>query len=793
MKKIKQIFAVLGVLAFASLNCAFANEPEIDAVTRVVEINHNNDVDFSELNNHLKNIEDTLKRGQILMDDAKNFSSYLANTENTLLEKKKQLEREEKFVQRRIEALGEMPKEGDKELEIITEKREEFAQEKALQKAKIAEVDILLAKIYELNTLILNAHNKMLLGNLMMKHAPLFYPQNLYASTKMFLSFIINIFESPARWYNSSNIQMKRSVILAIFLTNFLLLLGFFLKRFIYKRWGYRDNIQNPNYEQKVLAAICVALARGIIPSFVLGGLLIWTASIGAFSGGFLGIVASSVLYYIMNTIICTALTRVIFAPKHPKWRLVNIDDAKAKKLTHACYWSIFLIFGCLCMENIANRTNYPIELLYFLSALSTGVKAFCLVLVLNALLWTEDAEVPESETDDDGDNSISFAWKLNFFVSLFSIGIFILAMLGYSQLSSYILSRLMLSAILVGIFIVVKTIVFDGIKQLLLAVITKINKRLKKKVFANLDFIQSVFITPILIILLIMAILNVWGVPTDVLMVATKKLLFGFRIGDFEISLVSILLGILSFCISMYLFKLITAKTRQNILAKINMDDGIKNSLLTTFRFFGTIISAIIAVVVMGFNLTSLALIAGALSIGIGFGLQNIINNLVSGLIILFERPFKVGDWVIINGEEGKIKQINIRSTEVETFKRSSVIIPNANLLSSSVINLTHGNNLARYSVKVGVAYGTDVEKVKQILLDCAMKHKNVMKNPAPYVMFQDFGASSLDFELRFYVNDIWAGWTVPSDLRYVINQRFLEENIEIPFQQVVIHKAEN
>ena len=126
--------------------------------------------------------------------------------------------------------------------------------------------------------------------------------------------------------------------------------------------------------------------------------------------------------------------------------------------------------------------------------------------------------------------------------------------------------------------------------------------------------------------------------------------------------------------------------------------------------------------------------MIASALSVGIGFGLQNIINNFVSGIIILFERPIKVGDWVIISGEEGQVKQINIRSTEIETFKKSSIIIPNATLLSSSVTNLTHTNNWSRQSITIGVAYGSDIKKVTEILLDIAAKNKYVLKNPAPY-----------------------------------------------------------
>lgn len=198
-----------------------------------------------------------------------------------------------------------------------------------------------------------------------------------------------------------------------------------------------------------------------------------------------------------------------------------------------------------------------------------------------------------------------------------------------------------------------------------------------------------------------------------------------------------------------------------------MDIDDGIKHSLSSGLSFVGFILAAIIGITVMGGNLSNLALIASALSVGIGFGLQNVINNFVSGIIILFERPFKVGDWVIVNGEEGRIKQINIRSTEIETFKKTSIIIPNATLISNSVTSLTHGNNWSRQSVRVGVAYGTDVDKVKQILLECAAKCKYVLKNPAPYVLFQDFGPSSLDFEVRCYTNDIWNGWIIPSELR--------------------------
>ena len=269
------------------------------------------------------------------------------------------------------------------------------------------------------------------------------------------------------------------------------------------------------------------------------------------------------------------------------------------------------------------------------------------------------------------------------------------------------------------------------------------------------------------------------------------KKILFGFSIGGIKISLVAIILGILVFIISYSLVKMFRSHLMQNAFTRLEVDEGIRHSLDSFVNFIGIVLSLLLAIMVMGGDLTNLTVIAGALSVGIGFGLQNVINNFVSGIIILFERPFKVGDWVNISGEEGKIKQINIRSTELETFKKTSVIVPNATLLSSSVINMTHGNNWTRVNVSVGVAYGSDVEKVRDILIECAKANPKVLKRPEPYVIFQDFGASSLDFDLRCYSDNIWEGWIIPSELRFAINKRFNEEGIEIPFQQVVVHQA--
>jgi len=191
-----------------------------------------------------------------------------------------------------------------------------------------------------------------------------------------------------------------------------------------------------------------------------------------------------------------------------------------------------------------------------------------------------------------------------------------------------------------------------------------------------------------------------------------------------------------------------------------------------------------------LGVQWENLAIIAGSLSVGIGFGLQTIISNFVSGLILLFERPIRVGDWVILgNGLEGHIKNVNMRSTEIMTLERSSVLIPNSNLLSDTTTNWTLHDKMGRQDIAVGVAYGSDTEHVKQVLLAVAANHNLLRKYPQPQVLFRNFGDSSLDFYLRVFLKNIDDRHRVASDLRFAIDRAFRENDITIPFPQRDLH----
>ena len=210
----------------------------------------------------------------------------------------------------------------------------------------------------------------------------------------------------------------------------------------------------------------------------------------------------------------------------------------------------------------------------------------------------------------------------------------------------------------------------------------------------------------------------------------------------------------------------------------------------ISTFtRYVVLFFGFLLAVAATGINLDRLAFLAGALGVGIGFGLQNVVNNFVSGLILLFERPVKIGDTVEIGGLWGDVRRIGIRSSVVRTFDGAEVIVPNGDLISQQVTNWTLSDRHRRVEVKVGVAYGTDPERVLGILREVADAHPDVLGMPEPQTLFEGFGDSSLDFRLRVWIRDFERGLPVRSELSVALNAALAAAGITIPFPQRDLH----
>lgn len=266
-----------------------------------------------------------------------------------------------------------------------------------------------------------------------------------------------------------------------------------------------------------------------------------------------------------------------------------------------------------------------------------------------------------------------------------------------------------------------------------------------------------------------------------------------GFDAGSLHIAPAQILGAITVLAIGISLTRWLKLRVVAEIVKRSRLDHGGREAIITVSGYTGITLSLLIALGVAGISYTNLAIVAGALSVGIGFGLTNVVNNFVSGLILLFERPVRTGDWIVVGDTQGYVRKISIRSTQIETFDRADVIVPNSELISNKVSNWMLRDPWGRITIPIGVAYGSDVELVIRTLLDVAHAHEGVMKNhpgvSPPKAQFRRFGDSALEFELRCFIRQIDKSIDITTDLNVAIDRAFREAGITIPFPQRDVH----
>lgn len=225
-------------------------------------------------------------------------------------------------------------------------------------------------------------------------------------------------------------------------------------------------------------------------------------------------------------------------------------------------------------------------------------------------------------------------------------------------------------------------------------------------------------------------------------------------------------------------------------LLSKTNFDQSLRFAVSKIFGYIFILLGFYIALLVNGVNLSSLAVIAGALGVGLGFGLQNIVGNFVSGLILLAERPVAIGDRIEVSGVAGRVTKIALRSTTVVTNDNISIIVPNSDLITQAITNWSHGDPKVQMRLPVGVAYGSDPEKVRRVLTAVALAHPGVLKTPEPTIYFESFGDSSLNFEIGVWTQDMaHSPRRFRSEINYAVEKALRENQIEIPFPQRVVH----
>jgi len=488
--------------------------------------------------------------------------------------------------------------------------------------------------------------------------------------------------------------------------------------------------------------------------------------------------------------VVAMVLAHIFLAPNDASRRFVKLPDTAALKISNIVSWGVILIGVIRFYNQTAVVLASPFEVSIALRALIALTCFISIALVLMTIAAVEkspDEPVPVKR---------SFVrWGyLNPILWVACITGTIALVSGYLAFAEFLAWQILIGMLIFAVLRLCIEFLDLHRDQYLDAENEKWRKLAKTTGFSQQAIIQgSVFGFGLIKLSLIFAATSIfmisWGFRTGNWVKMASELYFGFRIGGLNISLSAIALGLLIF-IAGYLFtKAIQNWLRYQFLPTTNLDPGLRNSIAIVFGYAGIIFALLLTVSAAGFDLSNVAIIAGALSVGIGFGLQSIVNNFFSGLILLAERPIKEGDWIITSGGQGTVTKTSVRSTEIETFDGATVIIPNSTLITEAVTNWTHHNKRGRIIINIGVGYDSDPDQVREILLECAESHNLVLKKPGPAVYFMDFGADALIFELRGYLSDINNSLTVKSELRFTITAALRKAKIEIPYPQRDIH----
>ena len=508
------------------------------------------------------------------------------------------------------------------------------------------------------------------------------------------------------------------------------------------------------------------------------------------------GTTAAGVLKAVVLYAAVSALILAMLAPRAPQWRLVSLADGPTRRVG-ALLCAITAVYAIdSALPEISRVFFVPLAL----TVVQTFATSIAFAALLIGLLLTpfapragEVAATPSPAGAVERYPRYAPRW-LKSPLWLIALGILGLALFGYVALARFVAQQLVMT----GIVLVVSWLLYLAIRA-----VTREPQQRRYPVGELLEArfgldaprrnqlarLTEIALTFALVICALPFLMMQWGFSGADIRDWFKSLFFGIEVGQFRISLARILIGIVLFIVLLFATRLLQRWLREKALQQTRMDPGIANSIDTVVGYAGVSLAALLAVSYAGLDITSLAIVAGALSVGIGFGLQSIVNNFVSGLILLIERPIKVGDRIVVGDQQGLVRRISVRATEIETFDRASLIVPNSELITGRVLNWTHRDSLGAVNVKVGVGYDSDPEQVLAILKKCADDHPEVLRTPAPMAFFENFGDSALMFTLRISLPDIAQAGRVQSDLRTAILKALRAAGIQIPFNQLDVN----
>ena len=491
--------------------------------------------------------------------------------------------------------------------------------------------------------------------------------------------------------------------------------------------------------------------------------------------------IGSALVFAVVIAALARAAGLSVLAPDEPRRRLVDVRDEVAVWLHRHLTWSARLLGVSIVARAVHGTIGGPQPIADAIQMIFAASIVVLLVHLLTRRRRSEEEELGQPVLHLPGVRLL--AW----------IAVAVIAGLlltGYAVLASFMAGRAVFGVALIATLYLM-LLVTDAVVGSTLSPNSARGRVVAGQLGVNprgvglLGVVVSGVLRALFVLVVLALVIGRSEMAAVDFFDAIRGASLGLRIGDITISIGDVLGAILLFAVALVLTRVVQRWLEREVLPHTAIDPSLRLSIATMFGYVGFFAALMLALTELGIDLQKIALIAGALSVGIGFGLQSVVSNFVSGLILLAERPIRIGDQIAVKNEEGFVRRISVRSTEIETFERASVIIPNSDLITGVVKNWTRVNMLGRVVLKVSVAYGSDPEQVRDILTECAKAHPQVVQNPAPAVQLAELGDSALRFEVYCIVADLGAGGAIKSDLYFAVLRRFREAGIEIPFPQ--------
>ena len=546
-------------------------------------------------------------------------------------------------------------------------------------------------------------------------------------------------------------------------------------------RWVARrviDPAQGADAPGRLRKAMVALWTLAVLAALPLFGLAVIAYALDAFdiSDPQVQGVVAALLDGLRLVAVAHAVARAIFAPRRAEWRLPPLGDEPARALTRLALWVAMVWGAARLVEAIAESA-----LSYNLLVLARGLAAM-IVVALAAETFRRLVRSPDvPAAKEAGRPARTFAW-------IYLAAILICALAGYIALATYLIEHaLQFVGVLCALYLI-DVLAQEGCERLL-----RPDSRAAPGVMATLGLRRGGLEQIVVLgqgaarIAVVAAGIGVavgpFGMPSQDLMATLRTVYFGVSVGGVTLSLSSLVAALAVFLVLIAATRAAQNWLSERYLPRTRLDSGVQNSIRTIFGYVGVVAAVLAGGSRLGVDAERLTWVAGGLSVGIGFGLQGIANNFIAGLILLWERGIRVGDWVVVGNDQGFVRRINARATEIETFDRATMIVPNNTLVTGTVKNWMHTDRVARITVTMFAAYESDPETVRRILIDAAKSQEAVLSIPAPLALFSECADWAMKFNLYAYVEDALMAERVKSEIHFEIMQRMREAGLRIPY----------